>query len=42
MEKTIMQELSTLPEEKLADVLTYIRFVKFSLTDAAEIEKRFD
>ena len=42
MEKTIMQELSALPEEKLADVLTYIRFVKFSLTDAAELEKRFD
>lgn len=42
IEKTIMLELSALPEEKLADVLTYIRFVKFSLTDAAEIEKRFD
>lgn len=42
MEKTIMQELSTLPEEKMADVLTYIRFVKFSLADAAELEKRFD
>jgi hypothetical protein len=42
LEQTIMRELSTLPEAKLADVLTYIRFVKFSLTDAAEIEKRFD
>jgi hypothetical protein len=42
LEQTIMRELSTLPETKLADVLTYIRFVKFSLTDAVEIEKRFD
>ena len=42
IQQTIVRELSTLPDEKLADVLTYIRFVKFSLTDAAEIEKRFD
>jgi hypothetical protein len=42
IEQTIMLEISTLPEEKLADVLTYIRFVKFSLTDTAELEKRFD
>ncbi len=42
LEETIMLEMSTLPEAKLADVLTYIRFLKFSLVDAAEVEKRFD
>jgi hypothetical protein len=42
LEKTILLELSTLPEAKRTDVLTYIRFLKFSLTDPAEIEKRFD
>jgi hypothetical protein len=42
MEKTIMLELSTLPDEQLADVLKYIRFLKFNLLDSKEIEKRFD
>jgi|GEM_PF-6765638 len=39
LEKAILRELSALPKEKQADVLTYIRFVKFSLSDSAEIEK---
>jgi len=42
MEKTIMLEISTLPEDQLADVLKYIRFLKFSHLDSREIEKRFD
>jgi hypothetical protein len=42
MEKTIMLELSTLPEAQLADVLKYIRFLKFGLLDSREIERRFD
>jgi len=42
MEKTIMLEVSTLPEEQLADVLKFIRFLKFNLLDSEEIEKRFD
>lgn len=42
MEKTIMLELSTLPEDQLSDVLKYIRFLKFSLLSSEEIEKRFD
>lgn len=42
MEKTIMLELSTLPENQLADVLKYIRFLKFNLLSSEEIEKRFD
>ncbi|MDP1545229.1 MAG: hypothetical protein Q8L87_04340 [Anaerolineales bacterium] len=42
MEKNIMLEISTLPDEQLADVLKYIRFLKFSQLDSKEIEKRFD
>ncbi|MBE7432704.1 MAG: hypothetical protein HS100_02205 [Anaerolineales bacterium] len=42
MEKTIMLELSTMPEGQLADVLKYVRFLKFSQLDSGEIEKRFD
>lgn len=42
LEQTIMLEISTLPEARLADVLTYVRFLKLGLADRAEIEKRFD
>jgi len=42
LERTIMLEISTLPESRLADVLTYVRFLKLGLADRDEIEKRFD
>jgi hypothetical protein len=42
LEQTIMREISTLPENRLEDVLTYIRFIKLGLADSDEIEKRFD
>ena len=42
LERTIMLEISTLPEARLEDVLTYIRFLKLGLADRDEIEKRFD
>jgi hypothetical protein len=42
LEQTIMQEISTLPESRLTDILKYVRFVKFGLADSEEIEKRFD
>ena len=42
LEQTIMLEISTLQEPQLADVLKYIRFVKFGLVNSEEIEKRFD
>jgi len=42
LEQTIMLEISTLPEARLADVLTYVRFLKLGLADRDEIEKRFD
>ena len=42
LERTIMLEISTLPEARLADVLTYVRFLNLGLADRGEIEKRFD
>ena len=42
LEKTIIREISTLPETRLNDVLKYVRFIKLGLADSAEIEKRFD
>lgn len=42
LEQTIMREISTLPEDRLNDVLKYIRFIKLGLADSDEIEKRFD
>jgi hypothetical protein len=42
LERTIMLEISTLPESRLEDVLTYVRFLKLGLADREEIEKRFD
>jgi hypothetical protein len=41
LEKTIIREISTLPETRLNDVLKYVRFIKLGLADSAEIEKRF-
>jgi hypothetical protein len=42
LQRAIMLEISTLPESRLEDVLTYVRFIKLGLADRGEIEKRFD
>jgi hypothetical protein len=43
LEQTILREISTLPEDRLANVLNYIRFLKFGLDmDEKAIEERFD
>jgi hypothetical protein len=42
LEQAIMREISTLPEDRLNEVLRYIRFIKLGLADSDEIEKRFD
>ena len=42
LEQTIMREISTLPEDRLNEVLRYIRFIKLGLADRDEIGKRFD
>ena len=42
LEQTIMREISTLPEDRLNEVLRYIRFIKLGLADSDEIEKSFE
>ena len=43
LEQTIMQEISTLSETRLPDVLAFIRYLKLSIPkDQKEIEERFD
>ena len=42
-EQTLLQEISTLPEARRADVLAFVRYLKLSIPDEElEIEKRFD
>ena len=42
-ERTLLQEIATLPRSRRADVLAFVRYLKLSLPDEdAEIEKRFD
>ena len=43
MEQTILLEISTLPERRLADVLAFVRYLKLSIpTEEKELEERFD
>jgi len=43
LERTIMREISTLPERRRADVLAFIRYLKLSIPgDQQELEERFD
>lgn len=43
MEQTIMLELSTLPERRLADVLAFVRYLKLSIPpEERALEERFD
>lgn len=43
MEQTIMLEISTLPEQRLADVLAFVRYLKLSIpADERSLEERFD
>ena len=42
LEQAIMLEISTLQEPQLAEVLKYIRYLKFGSVGSEEIEKRFD
>lgn len=41
-EKTLLREISTLPESRQADVLAFVRFLKISLKDDDELEREFD
>jgi hypothetical protein len=43
LERTIMREISTLPETRLPDVLAFIRYLKLSIPkEQKELEERFD
>jgi hypothetical protein len=43
MEQTILLEISTLPERRLADVLAFVRYLKLSIpAEEKELEERFD
>lgn len=43
LEQTILRELAALPEDRLASVLAYVRFLRLGLDlDEAEVEKRFE
>ena len=42
-EQTLLQEISTLPESRRADVLAFVRYLKLSIPDEElEIQKSFD
>jgi hypothetical protein len=42
-EQTLLQEISTLPESRQADVLAFVRFLKLSIPDEElEIDKGFE
>ena len=41
--QTLIQEITTLPENRLPNVLAYVRFLKYGLDDdQKEIEERFE
>jgi len=43
LEQTIIREIVTLPNDRQANVLAYIRFLKFGLdADEKQIESRFE
>jgi hypothetical protein len=42
-EQTLLQEISTLPESRQADVLAFVRYLKLSIPgEELEINKRFE
>jgi hypothetical protein len=42
-EQTLLQEISTLPEARRADVLAFVRYLKLSIPgEESEIERRFE
>jgi hypothetical protein len=43
LEQTIIREISTLPENRLTNVLAYVRFIKLGLDlDEKQIDERFE
>lgn len=43
MEQTIIQEIATLPEDRLPNVLAYVRLLKYGPdSDKQEVKERFE
>jgi hypothetical protein len=42
LEKTILRELSALPQSRQTEVLAFVRYLRLSLMDDDEMERRFD
>jgi hypothetical protein len=41
-EQTLLREVAALPESRHADVLAFVRYLRISLMDDAELEHRYD
>ncbi len=41
-EQILLQEVATLPESRRADVLAFVRYLRLTLAEDAEIEDRYD
>jgi hypothetical protein len=41
-EQTLLKEVATLPEDRRADVLAFVRFLKISIRDDAALESEYD
>ena len=41
-EQTLLQEIAILPESRRADVLAFVRYLRLSLMDDTELERRYD
>jgi hypothetical protein len=41
-EQTLLREIAILPESRRADVLAFVRFLRLSLMDDVELERRYD
>jgi hypothetical protein len=41
-EETLLREVAALPASRRADVLAFVRYLRLSLMDDAELERRYD
>ena len=41
-EQTLLREVTALPEARRADVLAFVRYLRLSLMDEVELERRYD
>lgn len=41
-ERTLLKEVASLPPDRRADVLAFVRYLRLSLMDDDELERRYD